>query len=58
MFRKSKKWFKDNLVEILPEVKGTYKKDVPMSKYTWFAVGGPAEVMFSPHDEKDLALDR
>lgn len=56
MFRKSKKWFKDNLVEILPEVKGTYKKDVPMSKYTWFAVGGPAEVMFSPHDEKDLAL--
>ena len=56
MFIKSKKWFKDNLVEILPEVKGTYKKDVPMSKYTWFAVGGPAEVMFSPHDEKDLAL--
>ena len=56
MFGKSQKWFKDNLVEILPKVRGTYKQNVPMSKYTWLGVGGPAEVMFSPYDEDDLAL--
>lgn len=56
MFGKSQKWFNDNLVEILPKVRGTYKQNVPMSKYTWFGVGGPAEVMFSPYDEDDLAL--
>lgn len=56
MFNKSDKWFEQNLVELLPDVKGTYKKDVPMSKYTWFGVGGPAEVMYLPKDEEDLSL--
>ena len=56
MFNKSEKWFSDNLIDMLPKVKGTYKKDVPMSKHTWFGVGGPAEVMYSPKDEDDLAL--
>lgn len=46
----------DDLVKILPIVRGQYKKDVPLSKYTWFGVGGPAEVMFFPEDEDDLAL--
>ena len=56
MFVKSDKWFKQNLVEILPQVKGSYKKNVLMSKHTWFGVGGPAEVMFSPKDEDDLSF--
>ena len=56
MFKKSEKWFNRNLVDLLPKVRGVYKKDVPMSKHTWFGVGGPAEVMFSPKDEDDLAL--
>lgn len=46
----------DKLLEILPKVKGKYKKEEPLSKYTWFAVGGPAEVMFFPENEDDLAM--
>ena len=56
MFNKSDKWFEQNLVELLPDVRGSYKKNVPMSKYTWFGVGGPAEVMYLPKDEEDLSL--
>lgn len=46
----------DDLVKILPIVRGKYKKDVPLSKHTWFGVGGPAEVMFFPEDEDDLSV--
>lgn len=56
MFNKSDKWFEQNLVELLPDVRGVYKKNVPMSKYTWFGVGGAAEVMYIPKDEDDLSL--
>jgi len=56
MFNKSEKWFKQNLVELLPKVQGIYKKNVLMSKYTWLGVGGPAEVMYIPKDEQDLAF--
>lgn len=46
---------KNDLVKLLPEVKGKYLCNVPMSKHTWFAVGGPAEVMFFPEDDDDLS---
>lgn len=46
----------DDLLKLLPIVRGKYKKDVPLSKYTWFGVGGPAEVMYIPEDEDDLAM--
>ncbi len=46
---------KNDLVKLLPEVRGKYLCNVPMSKYTWFAVGGPAEVMFFPEDDDDLS---
>lgn len=46
---------KSTLIEILPEVKGKYLKDVSLSKHTWFGVGGPAEVMFIPKDLEDLS---
>ena len=46
---------KNDLVKLLPEVRGKYLCNVPMSKHTWFAVGGPAEVMFFPEDDDDLS---
>lgn len=45
----------DRLVDMLPGVRGTYEEDVPLSGLTWFRVGGPAEVLFRPADEEDLA---
>ncbi len=47
---------KNDLVKLLPEVRGKYLCDVPLSKHTWFAVGGPAEVMYLPEDDEDLSL--
>ena len=46
---------KNDLVKLLPEVRGRYLCCEPLSKYTWLGVGGPAEVMFYPEDDKDLA---
>ena len=40
----------------LPEIRGKYLKNVPLNKYTWFGVGGPAEVMFFPKDNDDLSF--
>ncbi len=42
------------LVDRLPAVRGSYEEGVPLSKLTWFRVGGPAEVLFRPVDEDDL----
>lgn len=47
--------FKKSLTDILPKVRGKYLKNVPLSKHTWFGVGGPAEVMFIPEDLCDLS---
>ena len=47
--------FRPSLVDILPEVRGKYQKNVPLSKHTWFGVGGPAEVMYHPLDADDLS---
>ncbi len=45
----------EELVKRLPQVRGRLSTDVLLSDLTWFRVGGPAEVMFSPADEDDLA---
>lgn len=45
----------EKLVRRLPQVRGRLSTDVLLSDLTWFRVGGPAEVMFSPADEDDLA---
>ncbi|MFR8207048.1 MAG: hypothetical protein ACLU99_12625 [Alphaproteobacteria bacterium] len=47
---------KNDLVDLLPEVRGRYVCNVPLSKHTWFAVGGPAEVMYYPADDEDLSF--
>ncbi|WP_018149625.1 UDP-N-acetylmuramate dehydrogenase [Henriciella marina] len=39
----------------LPEVRGKLLFDQPLAPYTWFRVGGPADVLFLPKDEDDLA---
>ena len=44
----------DKLIERLPKVKGRLKPNAMMSSLTWFRVGGPAEVLFTPQDEDDL----
>lgn len=50
-----KKLFSQNIIDLLPKVRGKYKKNEPLKKHTWFAVGGPAEVMFIPEDIEDLS---
>ncbi|NKB51830.1 MAG: UDP-N-acetylmuramate dehydrogenase [Rhizobiaceae bacterium] len=37
------------------EIRGRLTPDAAMSKITWFQVGGPADILFSPADEDDLA---
>ncbi|MEM9225144.1 MAG: UDP-N-acetylmuramate dehydrogenase [Pseudomonadota bacterium] len=39
----------------LPEVRGKLLRGAPLAPYTWFRVGGPADVLFLPADEDDLA---
>ncbi|WP_300376148.1 UDP-N-acetylmuramate dehydrogenase [Henriciella sp.] len=39
----------------LPEVRGKLMRDQPLAPYTWFRVGGPADILFLPADEEDLA---
>jgi UDP-N-acetylmuramate dehydrogenase len=38
----------------LPEVRGKLLRDEPLGPFTWFRVGGPADVLFLPQDEEDL----
>ena len=40
--------------EVAPEVRGRLKFNAPMADITWFRVGGPAQVLFTPADEDDL----
>ncbi len=40
----------------LPEVRGRLEANYPLADLTWFRVGGPAEVLYTPADEADLAV--
>ena len=44
----------EHLVDLLPKVRGQYIEKAKLAKYTWFGVGGPAEVLFLPQDADDL----
>ena len=44
-----------NLLSRLPPVRGRLRANAPLAQQTWFRVGGPAEVLFKPADEADLA---
>ena len=39
----------------MPELRGKLVANQPLASITWFRVGGPAQVLFSPADERDLA---
>ncbi|HSO42230.1 MAG TPA: UDP-N-acetylenolpyruvoylglucosamine reductase, partial [Rhodospirillales bacterium] len=43
------------LIDRLPPVRGRYAENVSLAAITWFRVGGPAEVLFRPAGEDDLA---
>ena len=38
------------LMDRLPPVRGELTADAPIARFTWFKVGGPAEVLFEPAD--------
>jgi UDP-N-acetylmuramate dehydrogenase len=42
--------------DALPAVRGRLLFDEPLAPFTWLRVGGPAEALFLPADEEDLAL--
>ena len=44
-----------SLLQRLPQVRGRLEADAPLADLTWFRAGGPAEVLFTPADEADLA---
>ena len=44
-----------NIAALAPDLRGRLTADAPLAPFTWFRVGGPAEVLFSPADEDDLA---
>ena len=39
----------------LPDVRGKLLRDEPLGPFIWFRVGGPADLLFLPQDEEDLA---
>mgnify|MGYP001766001395 CR=1 FL=1 len=44
-----------DLARLMPKLRGRMSANQPLAPYTWFRVGGPAQVLFSPADEDDLA---
>ncbi len=40
---------------LLPDLRGSWAEQAPLAPLTWFRTGGPAEVLFTPKDEADLA---
>jgi len=44
-----------DLRAIMPELRGRLTANAALADITWFRVGGPAQVLFSPADEADLA---
>ena len=45
----------EELSQLLPDLRGRLKPNAQLSEITWFRVGGPAQVLFTPADEADLA---
>jgi UDP-N-acetylmuramate dehydrogenase len=43
------------LRQAMPELRGRLLANEPLAPLTWFRVGGPAQALFMPEDESDLA---
>jgi UDP-N-acetylmuramate dehydrogenase len=39
----------------MPQLRGRLMANQPLAELTWFRVGGPAQLLFMPEDEEDLA---
>jgi UDP-N-acetylmuramate dehydrogenase len=48
----------DGLRAAMPDLRGGLTANAPLRDMTWFRVGGPAQVLFRPADEADLAYFR
>ena len=46
---------RSELKAAMPELRGRLLGGEPLAPLTWFRVGGPAQVLFTPADEADLA---
>ncbi|PPC85226.1 MAG: UDP-N-acetylenolpyruvoylglucosamine reductase [Hyphomicrobium sp.] len=44
-----------DLRTLMPDLRGRLITNAPLADITWFRVGGPAQVLFTPADEADLA---
>ncbi len=44
--------WRDTVAQLTP--RGRLLRDHPLAPYTWFRVGGPADLFFQPADEEDL----
>lgn len=47
--------FPSGLIDRLPAVSGKLIENAPLRDYSWFRVGGPAEILFQPTDSNDLS---
>jgi UDP-N-acetylmuramate dehydrogenase len=45
-----------DLARLMPELRGTLEANAPLAPLSWFRTGGPAQILFTPADEADLAL--
>jgi UDP-N-acetylmuramate dehydrogenase len=43
------------LKAVMPELRGRLMANQSLAELTWFRVGGPAQILFAPADEDDLA---
>ncbi|MGH6811925.1 MAG: UDP-N-acetylmuramate dehydrogenase [Methylocella sp.] len=43
------------LLAQIPKLRGSLVSHAPMAGFSWFRIGGPAQVLFEPADEIDLA---
>jgi UDP-N-acetylmuramate dehydrogenase len=39
----------------MPDLRGRLVPNQPLAEFTWFRVGGPAQLLFMPDDEEDLS---
>ena len=44
-----------DLRSAMPELRGKLEANAPTAPLSWFRTGGPAQVLFTPADEDDLA---
>jgi UDP-N-acetylmuramate dehydrogenase len=44
-----------DLKATMPQLRGRLLANQSLAELTWFRVGGPAQVLFTPADEDDLA---